>query len=146
MLKGAGNNLWEIIIYDTIHYVGRGHRLVSKLYTHYTQKHTYSKNSYIQKVSLLDSFCLNLKIYLDLIDTYSNSKMVLSKLGKKVTQIAIFSDGDWPSWIFVLDLFSESLIAFLKATILLPTKSCHNFLVLPGEPQSIGKLSTYWKL
>jgi hypothetical protein len=48
-------------------------------------------------------------------------------MGKSIKYIAIFSNGNWPSWIFVLDLFLESSTVFLEATIFVPTKSCHNF-------------------
>jgi hypothetical protein len=56
--------------------------------------------------------------------------MVLSSLGKKIKHILILTDGLWPSWSYVLDLFLESSIAFKKATILTLSRSCHNFFGL----------------
>ena len=56
--------------------------------------------------------------------------MALSSLGKKIKHLIILTDGHWPSWTYVLDLFLESSIVFKKATILAPSRSCHNFFGL----------------
>ena len=61
-----------------------------------------------------------------MIDTSSQSKVVLSNLGKRITSITIISDSSWPSWLYVLDLFLESSPAFKKASVFVTSNECHN--------------------
>jgi hypothetical protein len=63
----------------------------------------------------------------DFIDSSSQSALVLSNLGLKLSDIAIISDCAWPSWVLVLEFFLEGSIAFKKATVLVPSRSCYNF-------------------
>ena len=65
--------------------------------------------------------------------------MVLSSLGKQLTCVAIISDCSWPSWVLVLELFLESSLAFKKAIVLTPCRSCHNFFGTSRQAQVVWK-------
>jgi hypothetical protein len=56
-----------------------------------------------------------------LIDFTSQSRLVLSGLGKNLQKIVIIAESSWPSWLYVLDFFLESSDALVEVTILVPS-------------------------
>ena len=60
-------------------------------------------------------------------------------MGKQLTCVAIISDCSWPSWVLVLELFLESSLAFKKAIVLTPCRSCHNFFGTSRQAQVVWK-------
>ena len=64
---------------------------------------------------------------LELIDSTSTSRWILSNLGNSIKHITIISDCEWPSWLHVLDIFLESSETFKTATIIVPSFACLNY-------------------
>ena len=62
--------------------------------------------------------CYLFYYYLDMIDVTSQSMLKLSDLGKTIKNITVISDSTWPSWLYTLDLFSESSMELQKIRVL----------------------------
>ena len=56
----------------------------------------------------------------------SRSKLVLSNLGNNIKTLSIIADNNWPSWLYIIDLFLESSTSLTSVIVYTPSFDCLN--------------------
>ena len=72
---------------------------------------------------------------IDLIDSTSSFRLIISNLGKTMQHICIITDTAWPSWLHVVNIFLESLIICKQILVISPSLSCVNFFGTARDPR-----------